>query len=117
MATKRTTGKRTPGRARAAAQSSLVRAGTTVAQRRPKPMPELWRMGAGELAAWIARGDVSAAEAVESLIARIEAVDGALHAVCVRRYGEARSEARIADRRRAAGGARCSYAASSSWPV
>ncbi|HYW53022.1 MAG TPA: amidase family protein [Dongiaceae bacterium] len=55
------------------------------------------------LAAALASGRISTAEAVEAHIARIEAVNPRLNAVVVRRYAEARAEAREADRRRAAG--------------
>ena len=41
---------------------------------------ELWRHGAGELARAIAAGDVSAREAVDSNLARIEAVNGKVNA-------------------------------------
>jgi fatty acid amide hydrolase len=58
---------------------------------------------AGELAASIARGTVSAREAVEAYIARVEEVNGALNAVVVKRYDEARAEADAIDRRRAGG--------------
>jgi fatty acid amide hydrolase len=64
---------------------------------------ELIQMSAGELAAAIVRGEVSAIEAVEAHIARIEQVNGALNAVVVKRYDEARAEARSADERRARG--------------
>ncbi|HEX8995284.1 MAG TPA: amidase family protein [Ktedonobacterales bacterium] len=64
------------------------------------PMTEL---SAVALAASIARGEVSAVEAVEASIARIEAVNPALNAVVVRRYDAAREEARVADERRARG--------------
>ena len=57
----------------------------------------LIQLSAGELAAAIARGEVSATEAVEAHIARIEEVNGALNAVVVKRYNEARAEARAAD--------------------
>ena len=57
----------------------------------------LIQMSAGELAAAIARGEVSATEAVEAHIARIEQVNGALNAVVVKRYDEARAEAKAAD--------------------
>src|SRR5438094_414212 len=63
----------------------------------------LIQRSAGELAAAIARGEVSATEAVEAHIARIEQVNGALNAVVVRRYDEARAEARSADEQRARG--------------
>jgi fatty acid amide hydrolase len=65
--------------------------------------PSCTRLGAGELAAAIARGALSATEAVEAHIARIEQVNGALNAVVVRRYAEARAEAQAADARRARG--------------
>jgi fatty acid amide hydrolase len=55
------------------------------------------------LAASIARGEVSAVEAVEASIARIEAVNPRLNAVVVTRYDAARAEARAADERRARG--------------
>lgn len=64
---------------------------------------ELTRRGAAELAELIARGEVLAAEAVEAHIARIDAVNPALNAVVVKRYDEARAEARAADERRARG--------------
>jgi fatty acid amide hydrolase len=63
----------------------------------------LLRMSAGELAAAIRGGEVSAADAVEASIARIEAVNPAINAVVVTRYDEARAEARAADERRARG--------------
>jgi Asp-tRNA(Asn)/Glu-tRNA(Gln) amidotransferase A subunit family amidase len=63
----------------------------------------LWRLGAGALARGIAGGDISASEAVEAHIARIEAVNAALNAVIVKRYTEARAEAEAADRKRARG--------------
>ncbi|HEY0396427.1 MAG TPA: amidase family protein [Candidatus Elarobacter sp.] len=63
--------------------------------------PTAWT--ASELAARIAAGDLSASDAVEAHIARIEAVNPRLNAVVVKRYDEARAEARDADRRRAAG--------------
>jgi fatty acid amide hydrolase len=58
---------------------------------------------ATELAARIAAGELSALGAVEAHIARIEAVNPPLNAVVVKRYDDARAEAREADRRRAAG--------------
>jgi len=63
----------------------------------------LIRMAAGELVAAIRAGEVSAAEAVEAHIARIEAVNLTINAVVVKRYDEARAEARVADERRASG--------------
>ncbi len=64
---------------------------------------ELWRLGAGDLAGRIARGEISAREAVEAHIARIEAVDPALNAAVMKRYAVARAEAEEADRRRGRG--------------
>ena len=58
---------------------------------------------ASELARRIADGSLTAVEAVEAHIARIERVNPALNAVVVKRYDDARAEAREADRRRVAG--------------
>jgi fatty acid amide hydrolase len=63
----------------------------------------LIQMSAGELAAAIAQGEVSATEAVEAHIARIERVNPALNAIVVKRYDEARAEAKVADEKRARG--------------
>ena len=63
----------------------------------------LTQLSATELAARIARGDISSAEAVEAHIARIEQVNPALNAVVVKRYDAARAEAQAADERRARG--------------
>jgi fatty acid amide hydrolase len=63
----------------------------------------LTQLSAVELAARIARGEVTAVEAVEAYIARIEQVNPALNAVVVTRYEQARAEARAADERQAAG--------------
>jgi len=63
----------------------------------------LTHLSAGELAALIARGEVSAVEAVETHIERIEQVNPALNAVVVKRYEAARAEARQADERRSRG--------------
>jgi len=56
-----------------------------------------------ELAGAIARGEVSAAEAVEAHITRIEQVNSDLNAVVVKTYAAARGEAITADQRRARG--------------
>jgi fatty acid amide hydrolase len=69
----------------------------------PRAQTTIVGSSATALAAAIASGAVSAAEAVEAHIARIEAVNPGLNAVVVPRYAEARNEAREADRRRAAG--------------
>ena len=61
----------------------------------------LTSLTATELAARIARGELTAAEAVEAHIERIEQVNPNLNAVVVKRYTEARTEARAADERRA----------------
>src|SRR5437868_5988489 len=58
---------------------------------------------AGELAQRIARGEVSALEAVEAHVARIEQVNARLNAVVVKRYDAARDEARRADTARLRG--------------
>lgn len=64
---------------------------------------ELCSLSGRALAQKIRRGEVSALDAVEAHIARIEAVNPRLNAVVVKRYDEARAEARELDRRRAAG--------------
>jgi fatty acid amide hydrolase len=69
-----------------------------------QPHPsELGRLDASELTRLIASGAVSAIEAVEAHIERIEQVNPKLNAVVVKRYDQARKEARAADQRRAAG--------------
>jgi len=60
-------------------------------------------LSAIELAARIARGEVSAVEAVEAHIARVEEVNPRLNALVVKRYDEARREAQAVDERRRAG--------------
>jgi amidase len=59
---------------------------------------ELWRLSAGELARRIAAGEVSAREAVDSSLERIEAVNGHLNAITVVLADEARAAADAADR-------------------
>jgi amidase len=59
---------------------------------------ELWRMGATDLAAAIARKEVKSREAVEAHLARIEGVNPALNAVTVVLAEEARAAADDADR-------------------
>jgi fatty acid amide hydrolase len=63
----------------------------------------LTQLSAIDLAARIARGEISAEAAVEAHIARIEQVNPALNAVVVKRYDAARAQARAADERRARG--------------
>jgi fatty acid amide hydrolase len=65
--------------------------------------PDLCVLGATELAARIAAGEVTATAAVEAYIARLEAVNPRLNALVVPRFAEARAEAGEVDRRRAAG--------------
>jgi len=60
-------------------------------------------LSASELARLIAQGAITAREAVDAYIARIEQVNGALNAVVVKRYDEARTEADAIDQRRAQG--------------
>src|SRR4051794_18596878 len=60
-------------------------------------------LGASELAGRIARGEVTAVDAVEAYIARIEEVNPKLNAMVCKRYDEARAEAKAADGKRAAG--------------
>lgn len=64
---------------------------------------EIVSLSATALAHRIARGELSSLEAVDAHIERIEAVNPALNAVVVKRYDEARAEARAADARRGAG--------------
>ena len=59
--------------------------------------------GAGELAAAIAAGRLSALEACDAAIRRIEARDAAINAVVVRDFERAREQARERDLRRARG--------------
>src|SRR5262245_5156846 len=69
----------------------------------PTKTTDITTLGAGEMAALIARGELSSAEAVEAHIARIERVNPALNAVVIKRYDAARGEARAADAARARG--------------
>jgi fatty acid amide hydrolase len=69
----------------------------------PTTTADITTLGAGELAALIASGEVSSAEAVEAHIARIERVSPVLNAMVVKRYDAARAESRTADTRRARG--------------
>jgi amidase len=59
---------------------------------------ELWRRGAGELAALIASREVSSREVVDAHLERIEAVNGHLNAITVVLADEARAAADAADR-------------------
>ena len=64
---------------------------------------ELTGMTAAALAAAIAAGEVSAAEVTDAHLARIEEVDGRVHAFLHVAAGHARAAARAVDERRAAG--------------
>jgi len=66
-------------------------------------MSELWKLGAGALAARIRSGEIGSREAVEACLARIEAVNPRVNAVTVVRAEQARAAADAADARRAAG--------------
>jgi fatty acid amide hydrolase len=67
------------------------------------PTAPVWARSATALLGDLASGALSAADAVDAHIARIEAVDRALNAVVWKRYDAARAEAADADRRRRAG--------------
>jgi amidase len=68
------------------------------------PAPRLHKEpSALELAAQIARGELSAVEATDAAIARIERLDGAINAVVVRDFARALDQAKAADSRRASG--------------
>jgi fatty acid amide hydrolase len=66
-------------------------------------MEEFWSLDGVELAGRFAGGSASALDIVDAHIARIEEVDTKLHAVVVKRYDQARDEARALDARRARG--------------
>src|SRR5262249_13002264 len=71
---------------------------------KPETQPDpICDLPATELAARIQRGDVSAADAVDAYVARIEQEHPRLNALCVERFADARREARDIDRQRAAG--------------
>lgn len=70
---------------------------------KPDASAPITQLSASQLAARINKGELTAVEAVETCIARIEAVNPALNAVVVKRYQAARAEAREADARRARG--------------
>src|SRR5262249_24926808 len=80
------------------AEAQLIESRPTTATR-----PDLCRLSATELARRIARGEVTALEAVEAHIARIERVNQKLNAVVMKRYDAARAEARDIDARRTRG--------------
>ena len=64
---------------------------------------EPWTLSARALAQRIAQGELSAREATEAHISRIEEVNPALNAVVWKRYEQAREEAGEVDRRRSRG--------------
>src|SRR6185295_14663005 len=64
---------------------------------------EIYRLSAYEIARRIRGGEITALATVEAHIQRIERVNPALNAVVVKRYDEARAEARDIDRRLARG--------------
>lgn len=64
---------------------------------------DICALSACELARRIASGAISARDAVEAYITRIEQVNGKINAVVVKRYDAARSEADAIDQRRARG--------------
>ncbi|MCP5151700.1 MAG: amidase [Ectothiorhodospiraceae bacterium] len=66
-------------------------------------MSEAIYRSASRLAAAIRAGETTAADALEGCIDRIERLDGAFNAVCVRMFDEARGAARAADAARARG--------------
>ncbi|MDQ8034826.1 MAG: amidase family protein [Bordetella sp.] len=66
-------------------------------------MTELWRMSAAELARHIRSGEVSALEAAEAALARLDAVNPQLNAVVDHRPDEVLAQAREIDARRRRG--------------
>lgn len=66
-------------------------------------MADLWELNALDLAVAIRSGDASACDAIESCIARIDAVNGEVNAVTVVYADEARAAAAAADAKQAAG--------------
>ncbi len=67
------------------------------------PTDSILDWGAVQIAREIAAGNVSSREVVRQFIERIEAVDGALNAVIVKRFEEALAEAAACDERQARG--------------
>src|SRR5690242_12701852 len=74
-----------------------------VANPAPVASDDSCTIGAAALVAKLARGEITAGDAVGAYIARIERVNPRLNAVVVKRYDAARAEARAADARRAQG--------------
>ena len=69
----------------------------------PPQVEEITALGADQLAREIASGAVSAREAAEAFISRIEAVNPALNAVVVPLFEQARADAAAADEKQARG--------------
>ena len=67
-------------------------------------MTELWQLGALEIAGAIRKGETSSREVLDSLLARIEAVNGELNAVVALIGEEAAAAAEAADTAVRAGG-------------
>src|SRR5690242_11668954 len=95
------------GRRAAAARSWALLDRPTLRSRRPPggglggeevDVDELWRRTAGELAAMIAKQEVSSAEVVEAHLARIDALNPEINAVTMVLADEARAGAAVADR-------------------
>ena len=59
---------------------------------------DLWRLGARDIAAGVAKGTISAAEVVRSALGRVEQVNGAVNAICTLNPA-AEAEAAAADQR------------------
>lgn len=68
-----------------------------------KTSSDLAKAGALETAEAVRAGDISALEATEAAIARIEAIDGAINAVVVRDFDRARAAAKAVDASRKPG--------------
>src|SRR4051812_22938829 len=66
-------------------------------------MPELWELGAGEIAAWVRSGEASASEVLESCLARTAKVEPLIGAYLEIFESQARARAAGIDRRIAAG--------------
>ncbi len=75
----------------------------TSAHRQVSDLSSLWIVSATQLAAMIARGEVSAAEVVRAHIDRAEFVNPAINALVACRFDEAMAEAQAADLFRATG--------------
>lgn len=81
----------------------MLAAASMIAGMAHEPASTLIHLSATQLAAWIARGEVSSTEVIKAHIARIEEVNPKINAVVVRRFDEALREANEADARRMRG--------------